>query len=96
MMERSHLVRFAGIALTMHAAVASSAGPNGDTLVGRTVPPYPAGLDELQGTCIAGGPLPAQVCDYNLAVIGRFAVDPALAAAPTHVLALRNVDPGAR
>jgi hypothetical protein len=96
MAQRTCLIRIAGVALTMLAAAAAASSPDGDTLVGRSVPPYPAGLDELQGSCIAGGPSPTQVCDYSLTVVGRFATDPALAATPTQLLALRNLDPGAR
>lgn len=66
------------------------------SLVGKIVPPYPAGLDELQGSCISGGPLPAQVCDYSLTVVGRFAADRAQGATATQILAMRNLDPGAR
>jgi hypothetical protein len=96
MTKRSHLIRVVGIVLPMIAAVASATGPESDNLVGRNVPPYPAGLDELQGSCIPGGPLPARICDYSLTVVGRFATDPALGATPTQLLAMRNLDPGAR
>lgn len=92
MTQPSSLIRIVGVALAMLAAAASAAGPQSDSLVGRTVPPYPAGLDELQGTCIAGGPSFEQVCDYSLAVIGRFATDPAMGATSTQVLALRSLD----
>lgn len=63
--------------------------------VGKTLPPYPAGLDELQGVCINGGSSPDRVCDYGLAVIGRPATDPNRAATPTQVLASRNIAPEA-
>ncbi len=49
-------------------------------LVGETIPPYPAGLDELQGICIAGGPSLDRICDYGLQVIGRPSADPDRAA----------------
>lgn len=81
------------VAFTAVIATASAAD---DGLVGKTVPPYPAGLDELQGSCISGGPLPAQVCDYSLTVVGRFAADRTQGATATQVLAMRNLDPGAR
>ncbi len=77
-------------------AVVATAFAADDGLVGKTVPPYPAGVDELQGSCISGGPLPAQVCDYSLTVVGRFAADRALGATATKVLAMRNLDPDAR
>ena len=40
--------------------------------------------------------MPAQVCDYSLTVVGRFAADRAQGATATQVLALRNLDSGAR
>ena len=92
-MLRQSPLRFAcAAAFTAVIATASAA----DSLVGKTVPPYPAGLDELQGSCISGGPLPAQVCDYSLTVVGRFAADRAQGATATQVLAMRNLDSGAR
>ncbi len=93
-MLRQSPLRFAcAAAFTAVIATASAAD---DSLVGKTVPPYPAGLDELQGSCISGGPLPAQVCDYSLTVVGRFAADRAQGATATQVLAMRNLDSGAR
>ena len=38
-------------------------------LVGRVVPPYPAGLDELGGSCVSDSPDPARVCDYSVGVL---------------------------
>jgi hypothetical protein len=63
--------------------------------VGKTLPPYPTGYDELQGVCITGGLSSNHVCDYGLQVIGRPATDPNLAATPTQVLASRNIESGA-
>ena len=34
-------------------------------LVGRVMPPYPAGLDELGGSCVSDSVEPARVCDYS-------------------------------
>lgn len=93
-MLRQSPLRFACAAA--FTAVIATAFAADDSLVGKTVPPYPAGLDELQGSCISGGPLPAQVCDYSLTVVGRFAADRAQGATATQVLALRNLDSGAR
>jgi hypothetical protein len=64
-------------------------------LIGKTLPPYPTGLDELQGVCIAGGPSLDRICDYGLQVIGRPAIDPNRAATPLQVLAARNLEPDA-
>lgn len=93
-MRRQSLFRFLTAAVCMAASTAAFA--DDIRLVGRVVPPYPAGLDELQGSCISGGPLPAQVCDYSLTVVGRFAADRAQGAMATQVLAMRNLDSGAR
>lgn len=65
------------------------------SLVGKTIPPYPAGLDELQGICIAGGPSLDRICAYGLQVIGRPSADPDRAATPIQLLASRNVEPEA-
>jgi hypothetical protein len=85
---RGVVVAFAAFALAFGATAAEGG------LVGKTLPPYPAGLDELQGVCIAGGPSPARICDYALQVIGRPATDPDRAATPTQVLALRSIESG--
>ena len=89
-----------GLVVVVAVAVAAFALAFGATaaeggLVGKTLPPYPAGLDELQGVCIAGDPSPARICDYALQVIGRLSTDPDRAATPTLVLASRNIEPGA-
>ena len=96
MTKRSYLICAIGVGFSILSATALATGPQSDNLVGLNVPPYPAGLDELQGSCIPGGPLPAQVCDYSLTVVGRFATDPAKEATSTQLLAMRNLDPGAR
>lgn len=80
----------------MIVSVASAAAPEGDSLVGLSVPPYPAGLEELQGSCISGGPMPTQVCDYSLTVVGTFAADRNAGAKHSQLLAMRNLEPGAR
>lgn len=77
--------------LVVPAAVTAAEGD----LIGKTLPPYPAGLDELQGICIAGGPSPDRICDYGLQVIGRPNADPNSEATPTQVLAARNIEPEA-
>ena len=38
-------------------------------LVGRVMPPYPAGLDELGGSCVSDSVEPARVCDYSVGVL---------------------------
>lgn len=68
---------------------------DGASLVGRTLPPYPAGLDELQGTCIAGGPGLAHACDYSIAVLGHRPSDPGRPPVPKWIVSSRNLDSAA-
>lgn len=69
---------------------------DGSSLVGKTLPPYPAGLDELQGTCIAGGDGIAHVCDYAISVLGLRASDPERQPVARWVVSSRNLDRAAR
>lgn len=39
-------------------------------LIGRTMPPSPAGLDEIQGICIADPDVPTHPCAHGLAALG--------------------------
>lgn len=80
----NRLAGFVGLAaLSLSACV-----PASDGLVGRTLPPYPDGLEELQGTCIAAADDPAAVCAYSVAVLGHRAQGGA--GQPVHVVAQRN------
>lgn len=40
-------------------------------LRGKSMPPYPDGLREVQGFCIPGGPEYERVCDFGFGVLGR-------------------------
>lgn len=40
-------------------------------LIGKTVPPYPDGLEEASGSCVAGGDGLEHACDFGLATIGN-------------------------
>ncbi len=64
------------------------------TLVGRTMPPYPEGLTEVQGVCVPGGEAPERVCDFGLAVLGRQFAE--RSAENVYLVASRNADPDAR
>jgi hypothetical protein len=64
----------------------------GQSLVGKTLPPYPPGLDEIQGSCLPGGPALAQACDHAIAVIGQRSADPERPALPRWIVASRNLD----
>lgn len=72
---------------------------NGDvdtaaTLIGRTLPPYPQGLSEVQGVCVPGGEQLERICDYGLALLGYETIEPA----PTgvYLIASANAEPDAK
>lgn len=58
-----------------------------ESLIGREVPPYPAGLDELGGTCFSapGSGPDSRVCAYSISIHGKDM------AHVTHALVLRQV-----
>lgn len=64
------------------------------TLIGRTLPPYPQGLSEVQGVCVPGGEQLERICDYGLAVLGYETIEPA----PTgvYLIASANAEPEAK
>lgn len=72
------------------AAEVSSAA----ALIGRTLPPYPQGLSEVQGVCVPGGEEPERICDYGLAVLGRESIDST--AVGVYLIASANADPEAK
>jgi hypothetical protein len=45
-------------------------------LVGQVVPPYPAGLHDIGGSCMTLTPGYAHVCDYSVGVLADAANDP--------------------
>jgi hypothetical protein len=92
MLRRSPVRFAAGVACV---AVFTAAFAVDGSLVGKIVPPYPAGLDELQGACIPGGPSHDQLCDFGLVVIGKRASDPDREAISLQLLATRDAEPGA-
>jgi hypothetical protein len=76
------------------ATPAPAAVSGAAALIGKTVPPYPDGLEEVQGICVAGGTGLEHVCDFGLAAIGS----PVPEAEPSirYLLASRNADPAAQ
>jgi hypothetical protein len=56
-------------------------------LIGRVMPPYPGGLDELGGSCVTGSTDAAHVCDYSVGVLATPAADPAGEPVPRFVVA---------
>lgn len=75
------------LALVVWTHAASAGG-----LIGRTVPPYPDGLVEQQGSCISGGPEHAQVCDYGIAVLGKAPTRDGETPKPLYVIGQRMID----
>ncbi|TXI50891.1 MAG: hypothetical protein E6Q50_02725 [Lysobacter sp.] len=64
------------------------------SLIGRTLPPYPQGMSEVQGVCVPGGEQPERICDYGMAVLGREATDGT--AVGVYLIASANTDPDAK
>ncbi len=62
-------------------------------LIGQTMPPYPAGLDEIQGICIADPEVPTHPCAHGLAALGVRNADGSARA--TWLVANRNRQPDA-
>lgn len=62
----------------------------GESLIDRTLPPYPQGLNSLQGTCLPGEEGLVHVCDYAISVLGHGAFGDD--ADPVSVVAERNPD----
>ncbi len=63
-------------------------------LIGKTVPPYPDGLEEASGSCVAGGEGLEHACDFGLATIGDRAASGEVSV--RYVLASRNIDTAAK
>ncbi len=62
-------------------------------LIGRTMPPYPQGLAEVQGVCVPGGPQPENICDFGIAVLGRENAE--VEETGAYLVASRNATPDA-
>ena len=58
-------------------------------LVGRTMPPYPDGLREVGGICLADSRNPGAVCDYSIGLLADIGNDPEAAAVMRYVVAGR-------
>ncbi len=78
---------------TATPAAAATPASAADALIGKIVPPYPEGLDEVQGNCVPGGAGLDHACDFGLAVLGN-AVDGA-APASRFIIASSNADTAA-
>jgi hypothetical protein len=85
----------AGTAIAPPPAAEEYAPPAAQAaLIGRTIPPYPQGLAEVQGVCVPGGEAPERICDFGIAVLGREGAD--LEPDGVYIIASRNADPDAR
>lgn len=73
------------------AALPAMAARTGD-LIGRTVPPYPNGLIEQQGSCIAGDAGYEHICDHGIAVLGKPPAREGELSKPLFVVGQRMVD----
>ncbi len=60
-------------------ALALAGDPAPDDLIGRIVPPYPEGLEEVGGSCVAGGAGHEHVCDFSIALWAKTPVEPGVA-----------------
>ena len=58
-------------------------------LVGRTMPPYPEGLREVGGICLADPGNPGAVCDHSIGLLADTSNDPDAAAVMRYVVAGR-------
>ena len=58
-------------------------------LVGRTMPPYPDGLREVGGICLADSRNPGAVCDHSIGLLADTSNDPDAAAVMRYVVAGR-------
>jgi hypothetical protein len=45
-------------------------------LIGRIVPPYPQGLQDIGGSCLSDSSDYERVCDYSIGLLGEAAADP--------------------
>jgi hypothetical protein len=71
-------------------ALNEAAKPGASALVGRTMPPYPDGLTDAQGVCVAGGEGLEHVCDFGIGVLGRDNGDQTVSS--LYLVAKRNTD----
>ena len=58
-------------------------------LIGKTMPPYPEGLREVGGICLADPGNPGAVCDHSIALLADASIDPGAAAVMRYVVAGR-------
>ncbi len=63
--------RSALLLLSLSPAVAGAV-----ELIGKTMPPYPEGLQEIGGTCLSDSAGPEHVCDFSIGLLADASADP--------------------
>ena len=58
-------------------------------LIGKTVPPYPEGLQDVGGSCLSDSADPEHVCDFSIGLLADAGTDPNLEAVLRYVVAGR-------
>jgi hypothetical protein len=58
-------------------------------LIGRTMPPYPAGLEDVGGICLSDASVPGHVCDFSIGFVGDAGADPELEPVVRYIVAGR-------
>ena len=80
---------------TAAAGIPSQTAASGAVaLIGKTVPPYPEGLEEASGSCVAGGDGLEHACDFGVATIGNRTAGGELSV--RYLIASRNIDTDAK
>lgn len=64
----------ARIALLVFATLPMAAGAV--ELIGKTVPPYPEGLQDVGGSCLSDSADPEHVCDFSIGLLADAVEDP--------------------
>jgi hypothetical protein len=77
----------ARIALLVLATLPSTVGAV--ELIGKTVPPYPAGLRDVGGSCLSDSTDPAHVCDFSIGLLADAGTDPSAEPVLRYVVAGR-------
>ena len=74
--------------LTSLLAASPTATPE---LVGRVVPPYPEGLQDIGGSCVSDSADPARVCDYAITLLASTPLEDDVVPEPRYVMAGKMV-----
>lgn len=58
-------------------------------LIGRTMPPYPEGLQDVGGICLSDANVQGHVCDFSIGFVGDAGTDPELEPLVRYIVAGR-------